>query len=48
MTLLETSVGAALVVGLVALALIGAFLIGAPRRLTRGDIEADDWMGDRQ
>lgn len=48
MTWLETAIGAAAAVGIVALALIGAFLMGAPRRLTRADIEAEDMMGDRQ
>lgn len=49
MTLLQTSIGAAIVVGVVALAFVGIFhLVVGPARVRRTDIEVDEWMGDRQ
>lgn len=44
---LESSFGVALVVGALVLAGAGLILLLFPRRLTRADIETDEWMGDR-
>ena len=45
MTWIETAIGAAMAVGLLAMALIGVLHLLFPRRLTRADIEEPygDW-----
>lgn len=45
MSWLETAIGAAAAIGLVALALVAIFLLVAPRKLTRADCE-DPPYGD--